>query len=428
MLLLFVCLFCFLSITSQLLNSSKKNFWKKKKKKEILQKMDHKITAMTIDTSQRRMFTGTDKGVIKGWNFSSGQTLCDLKDSNEHNYAHWKNIDIDEDCQSSLIRGAEVRGIVCVMEAASWTCAQVEHWLESFRDKHTRYIGKKLVEQGVDGSELLQLTHEQLANKYNIDNAIDRRKILQAVQTLFNNIRIHFFFFVQIKKSQIISPHYVVSVGWDNKVRIWEDKSNKTVQHAITVLPNQSEQSDSNQIEITCLCYCPPSSIVTGGFDGSIVQWNLLSGHLIKKYTCEYFENHIQDSTCTCVLFLKTYTIAVSGHVDGSMVFWHIIATTKDITHLQTSDQNTTTLPSSNSFAIKTRYYRRATSHQKYGGITAMTCDAKNTVVITGDTMDYFNGSNLILTGGHDNCLFLWTSDGTLIGYCSAHRHFHFKT
>ena len=51
--------------------------------------------------------------------------------------------------------------------------------------KDIRYVGEALVENQIDGTELINLNHSQLENKYNIKDASKRKKMLNAVGSLY---------------------------------------------------------------------------------------------------------------------------------------------------------------------------------------------------------------------------------------------------
>ena len=65
---------------------------------------------------------------------------------------------------------------------------------------------------------------------------------------------------------------------------------------------------DRRQGEITSLSHCPPSFVVTGGSDGSICVWNVISGHFRAKLVCKQFEQFAKriDHVCNQV---KLYNI-----------------------------------------------------------------------------------------------------------------------
>eukprot|EP01084_Bolivina_argentea_P226841 383113_1 len=295
-----------------------------------------KITSLTFDTSQRRVITGSDIGTLKMWNFSSGQCLCEFRDHNSKKYAHWK---MDNNNNINIKKGTEITGIVYVMEVTSWNEKELRNWFESFRDKELRNIGNILINNGLkNGNELLELTHDILLNKYNIINVIFRRKILNSISSLYQSN---------------IASRYIVSVGWDNKIRVWIDSTNKPIQYPITIMPSQININQSNQNGILCIAHYPPVYVITGGNDGSIAIWNVVSGFFKKKQNYPIKAmintgNNNDDTSCVECSYLNEYKLIVTAHSNGSIIFWKL-----------------------NNNQLNVIGYRH-TSHTRFGGINFM--------------------------------------------------------
>jgi len=461
------------------------------------------VTSLTFDSSQRRVITGTDSGTLKMWNFSSGQCLCSFRD-HHCKFAHWTIDDEEEgdddgdgdgdgdgDAQrhsgsvaanneaakrrrrqldghgaggqsppNPLQHGTEITGIVYVMEVTSWSAKEVEHWFESFRDVSVRSVGAVLVGHGVTGSQLLELSHDALRQKYGVEDVVARRKLLASIASLYQSN---------------VASRYIVSVGWDNRLRVWIDSTStnkKALQHPVSVMPSETNLKASNQTEILCITHYPPNSVVTGGADGSIAIWNVVSGHFQRRapYPKCATLNDFEDTSCAQVRWLNEFKLVISGHSNGAIVFWnpnHSTTTTSKLKSIAGPNRRSKrSLSAASGSGIVAGW--RQTAHRRFGGITAMVVAKKSTVLVTCDhgamlqifdltaiglldldstqrvdlketvrrrniwctghdnitSVDYLEGRDLILTAGHDGEIVLWTHCGRKIGMFGQMTYF----
>eukprot|EP01084_Bolivina_argentea_P189291 325555_1 len=152
-----------------------------------------------------------------------------------------------------------------------------------------------------------------------------------------------------------IASRYIVSVGWDNKIKVWMD-STKQMQNPITVM------TGANQIEILCIAHYPPDYCVTGGSDGSIAIWNVASGHFQRK---EVYPK-CASPCCTVSWLSKKLQLIVTGHSNGTLLFWNPIAESQQ-------------LGTSKSIVLGFRH----TTHKRFGGINCMVTAKKSSIIIT---------------------------------------------
>ncbi|GMH77331.1 hypothetical protein TL16_g07369 [Triparma laevis f. inornata] len=72
-----------------------------------------------------------------------------------------------------------------------------------------------------------------------------------------------------------IEHKFIVSVGWDKRVRMFVDNDDDIVNpHRILPAPGFSGHND----DILCVVHCEPRLLATGSYDGEIVVWSLASG------------------------------------------------------------------------------------------------------------------------------------------------------
>ena len=358
-----------------------------------------RITALCFDQSKRRIISGSECGALRMWNFSSGQCLLRFRDDANCKYAHWKM------AKNKKI-GTEISGIVYAMEASFWSKEEVRHWFDSLRDKSVRNLSKSLGD--IDGRQLLKLNHFSLRTIYQISEVNDRRKLLAAICSLYQSN---------------IASRYIVSIGWDNRLRVWLDSSAKKLQMPLSVI-------DSAQPLIVCIAHYPPNCVVTGGCDGSICLYNVVSAHFESKFDYpSHLRTGTEDVQCSKIESLSSGLI-VSAHSNGLLVFWS---------------------PTVGNGVFGWRH----TSHRRFGGISQMIVAKNSQIIVTADPcgfiqifcllqlgdsdgqnlekcikrtniwnsghseiscIDYLDEGDLILSSGKDGSVILWSDKGFKIG------------
>ncbi|KAJ8404726.1 hypothetical protein AAFF_G00335890 [Aldrovandia affinis] len=130
---------------------------------------------------------------------------------------------------------------------------------------------------------------------------------------------------------------YVISVGWNRRIDIYFDSPEDP--HHIQS-PQSSWQDDLNsghKEDILCVAQCPPSLLASGSYDGEIIVWNLVSGHLQCRFLtplptdCTHSED--VDRSASGLVFLRTRALnidfisaacLVSSGAQGSVNFWNV--------------------------------------------------------------------------------------------------------
>ncbi|KAM4627617.1 cilia- and flagella-associated protein 337 [Polymixia lowei] len=73
---------------------------------------------------------------------------------------------------------------------------------------------------------------------------------------------------------------YVMSVGWDRKIDIYSDTP-EDPHHVQRPQPSwQDDLRNGHKDDILCIAQCPPSLLATSSYDGEILVWNVVSGHI----------------------------------------------------------------------------------------------------------------------------------------------------
>ncbi|XP_041726824.2 WD repeat-containing protein 49-like [Coregonus clupeaformis] len=86
---------------------------------------------------------------------------------------------------------------------------------------------------------------------------------------------------------------YVMSVGWDRRIDIYSDSPDEP-HHIQKPQPSWQDDLRRGHIEdILCVAQCPPSLLATSSYDGEVIVWNLVSGHI----QCR-FASRLQPDCC----------------------------------------------------------------------------------------------------------------------------------
>ncbi|XP_038674997.1 WD repeat-containing protein on Y chromosome isoform X2 [Scyliorhinus canicula] len=128
---------------------------------------------------------------------------------------------------------------------------------------------------------------------------------------------------------------YVLAVGWDRRINIYCDSFSD---HHHIQLPEPHWQDDlkrGHKDDILCIAQCPPTLLATSSYDGEIIVWNMISGHIY----CRLRNPHIAvctdreavDKSVNKVVFLKTRVLKaelgaslVATGSQGSLAFWNL--------------------------------------------------------------------------------------------------------
>ncbi|XP_011445499.1 cilia- and flagella-associated protein 337 isoform X2 [Magallana gigas] len=75
---------------------------------------------------------------------------------------------------------------------------------------------------------------------------------------------------------------YVVSVGWDKRINIYSDSvTDVNIHHVQHPNPNWSDDlKHGHNEDILSVAQCPPNLLATSGYDGEVIVWNMVSGHI----------------------------------------------------------------------------------------------------------------------------------------------------
>ncbi|CAB1347456.1 unnamed protein product, partial [Coregonus sp. 'balchen'] len=114
---------------------------------------------------------------------------------------------------------------------------------------------------------------------------------------------------------------YVMSVGWDRRIDIYSvsiEDSPDEPHHIQKPQPSWQDDLRRGHIEdILCVAQCPPSLLATSSYDGEVIVWNLVSGHI----QCR-FASPLQPDCC---------------HAQGCINFWNVLNGGKFLANFEAS-------------------------------------------------------------------------------------------
>ncbi|KAK9966396.1 hypothetical protein ABG768_003508 [Culter alburnus] len=145
---------------------------------------------------------------------------------------------------------------------------------------------------------------------------------------------------------------FVVSVGWDRRIDVYEDFKEETQK---TQRPKPSWQDDvrnGHREDILCIAQCPPHHLATGSYDGEIIIWNVVSERILCRFQITQPTppqlSSIHPTTVPSLIFLKTRAFVrelssaaslISSDSKGHIHFWSILNGGNFITSFQASQQ-----------------------------------------------------------------------------------------
>ncbi|XP_069487207.1 cilia- and flagella-associated protein 337-like isoform X2 [Ambystoma mexicanum] len=134
---------------------------------------------------------------------------------------------------------------------------------------------------------------------------------------------------------EICSNRYIISVGWDRRIHIFPDQPDELVPEGKR---SQSEWSNNmvngHKEDILSVSACPPNLLATSSYDGEVLVWNLISGHILchlHSLTSSELHNGTDDLIINKVIFLRSRTeqkteaaSLVASGPRGCITFWNI--------------------------------------------------------------------------------------------------------
>ncbi|EDL89520.1 rCG42626 [Rattus norvegicus] len=128
----------------------------------------------------------------------------------------------------------------------------------------------------------------------------------------------------------------VIAVGWDRRINVYFDIP-RDFHHFRKPQPHwQDDLNHGHKEDILCVAQCPPFLLATSSYDGEIIVWNVISGHMYCKLNTPSPMDPREgpDRSVSRLTFLKTRltkldsTAAslISNGPGGSVSFWKLFS------------------------------------------------------------------------------------------------------
>uniref|UniRef100_A0A8C5QCJ1 EF-hand domain-containing protein n=1 Tax=Leptobrachium leishanense TaxID=445787 RepID=A0A8C5QCJ1_9ANUR len=128
---------------------------------------------------------------------------------------------------------------------------------------------------------------------------------------------------------------YVVAVGWDRRINMFTD-SEEDLRHIQEPQPCwQDDLRRGHREDILCVAQNPPNTLASSSYDGEIIVWNMISGHIhCRINTPAHISSTGEKSTdksVSRIIFLKKRATKllsaslVSNGIQGTVNFWNLL-------------------------------------------------------------------------------------------------------
>ncbi|XP_077156459.1 cilia- and flagella-associated protein 337-like [Paroedura picta] len=152
--------------------------------------------------------------------------------------------------------------------------------------------------------------------------------------------------------ADIYSNRYIVSVGGCRNISIFPESNDEMAQGS-DLQPAWTESvGKGHRDDILCVASCPPHFLATSSFDGEVLIWNLVSGHLCSRLSAinrTAMEEGTDDLTINKIIFIlprlkrkKTAATLVASGPRGYVTFWNIFGQGKLLAYFSHSKERTT--------------------------------------------------------------------------------------
>ncbi|XP_028397733.1 WD repeat-containing protein 64-like [Dendronephthya gigantea] len=126
---------------------------------------------------------------------------------------------------------------------------------------------------------------------------------------------------------------YIISVGWDRTINVFLDDTSDFHHVQRPYIRWDDDLTNGHQEDILSVVSCPPNLLATSSFDGEVIVWNMVSGHIFCHIRSPFQMDKPQGSGANAVsslVFLrcragnKSSAILVTSGPQGIVHFWNV--------------------------------------------------------------------------------------------------------
>ncbi|XP_068172599.1 cilia- and flagella-associated protein 337 [Antennarius striatus] len=227
---------------------------------------------------------------------------------------------------------------------------------------------------------------------------------------------------------------HVISVGRERKIDIYSDLP-QDFHHIQRPQPSwQDDLKNGHKEDILCLAQCPPSLLATSSYDGEIIVWNVVSGHIQCRFVSPPVAEQVKeyDASVPSITFLQNCksrqfssdTALISSGAMGCINLWSVLGGGKfvgsikastfkqKITKLATTEKTAMLYAADQIGYIYVYNMEKFAPQQKCHG--AENLWRAHTSRITG--LQIVDNDQVVLTSSTDCTVRLWSAYGEFIG------------
>ncbi|KAF7252251.1 WD repeat-containing protein 49, partial [Varanus komodoensis] len=240
--------------------------------------------------------------------------------------------------------------------------------------------------------------------------------------------------------TNIYNNSYIISVGWDRKIHAFLDINDEVTKESGSQMDWIENVQHGHKEDILCVAACPPHFLATSSFDGEILIWNLVSGHLCSRLHATSnaaMKGEVEDLAINKIIFLvsrlekkRTAAILVASGPRGYITFWNIYGRGKQFANFCSCEERSTI----SDLAVSDNDSLLCTGDQQgclciwnmvdyaMNGpeVDPPACKKKHFVTLVSE-------DQLLLTSSLDNSVKLWSLEGEYIGMFGQREPWNIK-
>ncbi|XP_039395516.1 WD repeat-containing protein 64-like isoform X13 [Mauremys reevesii] len=134
--------------------------------------------------------------------------------------------------------------------------------------------------------------------------------------------------------ADIYSNRYIISVGWDRKINIFPDLHSEASEGPCPQVDWIDSVENGHKDDVLCVSFCPPNLVASSSYDGEILIWNLISGHVCSRLSA-VSRAVMEDGTVllswrahscsvTSVAWVSEHQLLLTSSVDCTVKLWSL--------------------------------------------------------------------------------------------------------
>ncbi|WAQ98681.1 WDR49-like protein [Mya arenaria] len=216
------------------------------------------VTGCLYNPSFKQVITCSESSTIKIWDFETGTAIFEYGEAHGDSAITCMTFD---KCERRLITGCR---------------DGYEKTLEEIRNLRKRRLLANKVNYGIK-----DIPVPQQPKKVEFPNPDEENEEICDLT------------YVEMNRNK-----YIVGVGWDRRINIYSDDVNDSnIHHVQHPLPNwHDDVNRGHKEDILSVAQCPPNLLATASYDGKIIVWNMVSGHIFANLMAPKPSDYVDQS------------------------------------------------------------------------------------------------------------------------------------